>query len=150
MAQYFFDTSALAKYYHTEAGSKEVLDIFGEPGCIVRVSSLGILEAQSVFAMKVRSHETSEEAGLKQRALLMADVASGRLLVHELRDEHFASAAKLIERHGFNRQIRTLDALQLAVALELAQRKFIDMFVLSDKRLADVAQLEGLTVVNPV
>jgi hypothetical protein len=55
LAKYFFDTSALVKYYHTELGSDCVSAIFAEPDRVVRVSNLGVLEAQSVFAMKVRS-----------------------------------------------------------------------------------------------
>jgi len=55
LAQYFFDTSAFATYYHTELGSQKVATIFAEPNRVIRVSNLGVLETQSVFAMKVGS-----------------------------------------------------------------------------------------------
>jgi len=54
--QYFFDTSAFAKYYHTELGSQKVTAIFAETNRQIRVSSLGVLETQS-SAMKVRIGE---------------------------------------------------------------------------------------------
>jgi hypothetical protein len=53
LAQFFFDTSAAVKYYHTETGSPKVLSIFAEPHRRVRISSLGLLELHSAFAMKV-------------------------------------------------------------------------------------------------
>jgi hypothetical protein len=54
----------------------------------------------------------------------------------------------LIERHVRSR-LRTLDALQLAVALALAQRGMIDHFVCADQMLCEMAIAEGLTIINP-
>ena len=75
MAAYFFDTSALVKYYHTELGSDRVNAIFAEPGRVVRISSLGVLETQSVFAMKGRSGELDRDVAGLFRASLMLDIA---------------------------------------------------------------------------
>ena len=63
---------------------------------------------------------------------------------------HFESVGDLITRHGKTRQILTLDALQLAVALSIQQPAVIDQFVRADQRLCDIALLEGLAVINPV
>ena len=79
MAAYFFDTSALVKYYHVELGSDRVNAIFAEPDRVVRASSLGVLEAQSVFAMKVRSAELKRGVAGLFRARLMLDIAAGSL-----------------------------------------------------------------------
>jgi hypothetical protein len=62
---------------------------------------------------------------------------------------HFESAGELIARHGKTRQIHTLDALQLAVALSIRRPAPIDRFVCADQRLCDIASLEGLAVFNP-
>ena len=62
MSQYFFDTSAIVKYYHSEAGTQAVSDIFTERGRKIRISSLGLLEIQSAIAMKVRSGGLTREA----------------------------------------------------------------------------------------
>jgi hypothetical protein len=59
------------------------------------------------------------------------------------------SAGDLIAKHGTTRQIYTLDALQLAVALSVQQPAPIDHFVCADQRLCAIAALEGLAVINP-
>jgi len=46
--------------------------------------------------------------------------------------------------------LRTLDALQLAVALDLKAQGLLDFFVCADEILCQVAEKEGITVVNPV
>ena len=58
-------------------------------------------------------------------------------------------ARDFIANHGLRRHIRTLDALQLSVALHLHQVVPIEQFVCADQRLCDIALLEGLAVVNP-
>ncbi len=45
-----------------------------------------------------------------------------------------------------SRPLRTLDALQLAVALHFHRTANLDGFVCADRRLSEVARLEGLTV----
>jgi len=55
----------------------------------------------------------------------------------------------LTANHGLQRQVRTLDALQLSVALQLHQTAPIDHFVCADQRLCEIAAREGLAVVNP-
>lgn len=77
MARYFFDTSALVKFYHAEVGTAKVSAIFSEQGREVRISSIGLLEVQSAFAMKVRSGAIASLLAGQQRAALMLDLASG-------------------------------------------------------------------------
>lgn len=62
---------------------------------------------------------------------------------------HYQLASDLVATYGPNRQIRTLDALQLAVALKAHRTQPFDGFVCADQRLCDVAALEGLVIVNP-
>ena len=57
MANYFFDTSALANLYRTEQGTPEVERILREPGSVHYISRLAAVELQSVFALKVRTQE---------------------------------------------------------------------------------------------
>ncbi|MGD1095891.1 MAG: type II toxin-antitoxin system VapC family toxin [Bryobacteraceae bacterium] len=149
MAQYFFDDSAFVKYYHTELGSQTVTTIFAEPNRLIRVSSLGVLETQSVFAMKVRAGELDRKAAGTQRAMMMLDIAAGSIAVHALRPDHLTAAERLIGRYGFLRPLKTLDALQLAIALELSHNGLLDAFIVADKRLSEVASVEGLTILNP-
>ena len=149
MAQYFFDTSAIVKYYHTELGTPKVSAIFAEAERKVRISSLGFLEIQSAFAMKVRSGILDRKAAGMQLARLMLDIAAGDIEVYGLTADHFLIAERLIGRHGFADRLRTLDALQLAVALDLSDQRLVDQFVVADKSLVSVATSEGLSVLNP-
>ena len=115
----------------------------------VLISKLGFVEIQSVFAIKVRGGQISrEDAGL-QRAQLIVDVAAGLIEVWSMSLDHFSTAERLIGRYGFSNRLRTLDALQLAVALDLRNQGRLDYFVAADKVLLAVAQLESLPVLNP-
>ena len=84
MAAFFFDTSALVKYYHVEAGTSAVLEIFAQEDRKIRISTLGLLEAQSAFAAKVRSAEIDRNTAGILRARLMLDIAAGELEVFTL------------------------------------------------------------------
>ena len=149
MAQYFFDTSAFAKYYHQERGSSTVEAIFNQPGRVVRLSNLGVPETESAFAMKVRSGQLSRLAAGAQRAKMMLDIAASVIEVVQLQPEHFRSAQLLIGRHGFSNRLRTLDALQLALAIDLRRIGLLDHFVVADQILSAVATAEGLPVIDP-
>ena len=149
MVHYFFDTSALAKYYHPELGSDRVASIAAEADGRVLISNLGFVEIQSVFAIKVRSGAISrEDAGL-QRAQLMVDVAAGLIEVWRMNADHFPDAERLLGRYGFTYRLRTLDALQLAVAIDLQNQGLLDYFVAADRTLLEVARIVGLPVLNP-
>lgn len=149
MGRYFFDSSALAKRYHPETGSAEVERLFAESGREIRISRLSFVETQSAFAMKVRSGFLTVEEAEMQRERLMADIASGEIEVRGMTASHFAGAEQLIARHGYTHRLRTLDALQLAVAINLLSQGLLDKFVVADKVLVEVAALEGISVLNP-
>ena len=149
MALYFFDSSAVAKRYHPEIGSERVMTIFAELQKEIRISQLSFLEVQSVFAMKVRSGFLDRKDAGMQRARFLVDVAAGDIEVVRVTTSHFAIAERLIGRHSFLKRLRTLDALQLAVALDLLGLGLLDYFVVADKILGEVATLEGLAVLDP-
>ena len=62
---------------------------------------------------------------------------------------HFRDAERLINTYGSDSRLRTLDALQLAVALSLQQRGLVGIFVCADRVLCDVAERVGFSVLNP-
>ena len=99
--------------------------------------------------MKVRSAVLERKAAGMQRARLLLDVAAGDIEVYGVIGDHFVTAERLIGRHGFAYRLRTLDALQLAVALDLSSQGLVDHFVVADQPLGEVAALEGLKVINP-
>jgi predicted nucleic acid-binding protein len=125
------------------------LSLFGETVHEIRMSNLTFIEIQSVFARKVRSGVINRDEAVVQRARLMADIAAGEIEVCSINADHFDNAAQLIVRHSFTRPLRTLDALQLAVAIDLAKQGLLDQFVVSDRALSEVAGLEGLKVLHP-
>jgi hypothetical protein len=77
------------------------------------------------------------------------DIATGKLEVFSIGEAEFAGAELLVERYAFVSRLRALDALQLAVALELRNQKLVDHFVAADTILCEVAGLEGFSVINP-
>ena len=57
--------------------------------------------------------------------------------------------AHAVRRIGPSQSLRTLDALQLAVALDLNDPAWPVTFVCADVALGTIAAAEGLTVINP-
>jgi predicted nucleic acid-binding protein len=149
MAHYYFDTSALVKHYHTEPGSTKVDQILGEARAASSIARLTLTEVSSAFAKKVRTGEIADADFVRLRLRFYADVRNRIVTPVRVLNAHFESAGDLIARHGRLRQIYTLDALQLAVALSIQQPTPIDHFVCADQRLSDITSMEGLSVINP-
>lgn len=149
MAGRFLDSSAVAKYYHPELGSAVVEQVVRDPVASILISRLSTVEVQSVFAGKVRSGAISEGDAADLRTRFFEDVANGLFKIAALTSEHFEKAAQLIECYGARHGLRTLDSLQLAVALHLHRAGVVEDFVVADRVLCKVAAFEGLSVTNP-
>jgi predicted nucleic acid-binding protein len=149
LAAYFFDTSALAELYHPEVGTPEVVEIAEAIGAQVRISRLTVVELRSVFAIKVRTQVVSRKDVRLLLRQFQEDVVSRKFHVFAVHESEFALAERLIEQYAFNKPLRTLDAVQLAVALGLRSQGLIDHFVAADAALREVAALEGLSVLDP-
>lgn len=149
MADYFLDTSAWAKHYRVEQGTVEVERILLEPGSTHYLSRLATVEIQSVFARKVRMQEIVAQDLQQIQRLIATDLSARRFLVIRMLQSHFHEADRLLKKHATIKALRTLDALQLAVALSLNARGKLDYFVCADDKLCKVAEDEGLTVINP-
>lgn len=149
MANYFLDTSALAKHYHVEKGTPEVERILSEPGSVHYISRLAAIEIQSVFALKVRTQEITAQDLRQVQSHIAADFAARRFPVVKMLQSHFHEAERLIRKHAPTKAFRTLDSLQLAAALGLNSQGKLDYFVCADGKLCKVAEDEGLSVINP-
>ena len=149
MTFYFVDTSALVKRYHVEAGSSKVAMILAEPDSSHLISRLGLVEAVSAFAVKVREGRIQVAAFSAYRKRLLADVRNRTLNVVRVRVPHCKQADQLLQKHGVAVKLRTLDSLQLATALDLRARAMLDHFVCADVNLCKIAAAEGLSVINP-
>jgi predicted nucleic acid-binding protein len=139
MARYFFDTSALVKHYHAEAVTDAVDRVIDEAGAELLIARLTLVETISVFAIKVRTGEFDVVEFARLRALFATHIARRRYQVFRLLNIHYDRARGLIANHGLRRQIRTLDALQLSVAIRFHQDAPIDQFVGADQRFCDIA-----------
>jgi hypothetical protein len=80
---------------------------------------------------------------------LLQDIARREFRVIRMTDVHYREAERLIQQHGVSRSLRTLDALQLSVALALHRRVALNAFVCADQGLCSVAQEEGIRIINP-
>ena len=140
--EYFIDTSALLKAYISEKGT-DALDRIFEENAVRSISSMGLLEAVSVFQ---RLHSVEESLSRDQFealcARLLADVASGRLVAMSVTPQD-VQAALTLEIHQY---LTVVDAVQIAVAREIGDDI---VFVSSDEKLNRVARENGLSVFNP-
>lgn len=150
MPNYFFDTSACAKLYHREAGSDYMDRIVGQRGSLAIISHLSIVELESVLSIKMRTGEIDEQHAEVARRCLRADLRQRRLMVGSpVQPRHFHAARLLLVRYGATEGLRTLDALQLAIALDLKDTGQIVMLIAADQRLCRVATLAGCPAANP-
>jgi len=83
------------------------------------------------------------------RARFLQDIARAEFRVLRMTDVHYREAERLIQQYGVTRSLRTLDALQLSVALALHRRLILDAFVCADQSLCGVAEEERLRIINP-
>lgn len=149
MPNNFFDTSALGKHYHPEVGTLKVDAILREPTSQHFISRLGAVEMLSVFAGKVRAGVLTLPAFDVLRRRFLTDLTNRLLQAIRMSGFHYDEAQRLVRKHGPSRRLRTLDALQLAVALDLRTKGALDQFICADKVLLGIAAREGLTVVDP-
>jgi len=150
LPHYFLDNSALAKCYHNEIGSEYMDRILEQSGSRSLISHLSIVKLESVLAIKTRTGEIDEQALQIARRRFRADIARQRLLVAPpVHERHFHSARRLLIQYGVSQGLRTLDALQLAIVLDLRQIGQADVLVAADQRLCRVASMAGCSAVNP-
>ena len=149
MADHFYDTSAAVKHYRSELGAPKVDALLAAPAGRHWLSTLGVVEAHSVFARLVRTGQITAAEFHRLRARLLTDIASGLWQIIQIAPADFQQAQQLLVQHATSRGLRTLDVLQLAVALSLHAIAPLDAFVCADANLCLVAASEGLTVINP-
>ena len=147
IANYFFDTSALLKYYIEEGGSEVIRDLIEDSGNNTFViSALTLLEARSAIRRRARAGVTSAEQATNALEQIIQH-SEDRILVRSLSSATMNEAERLIDAYS----LRTLDALQLATCLIAHNGPYPNMtFVCADNRLLDAAEQEGLDILNPL
>ena len=152
MATYFLDSSIVVKYYHPEPGSDAVIRLLSEPTGRFFIACLAVVEVQRALVGKVRAQllPVAEKENLHQR--FYDDLLQHRWWVRRMHDHHYHAAVRLVHKHGPDitaPMLRSLDALQLATALDVQRQTGLDYFVSTDKDLCTIAESEQLTVINP-
>lgn len=136
----FLDTSALAKRYVKEPGSKEVDDLFFSFAREVFVSTLSFVEFAAAIGRKLRNKEMAKRSA--QRALRELETDWYNLFTRvPLSDTLAESAASLAVQYS----LKGADAVHLATAVEV----HADLFVAADNRLITVAEKVGIKSYNP-
>src|ERR1700747_326480 len=100
--------------------------------------------------MKVRTGALDDNGRSLDLHRLRADIARNRLTIGPpIEPKRYRSAAKLLRLHGVSRGLRTLDALQLAIALDMLDASWISVMLSADKRLCEVAEACGCPAIDP-
>ena len=149
MADHFYDTSAAVKHYRAELGTAKVDSLLADTASGHYLSSLGVVEVHSAFARLVRMGTITPLEFHRLRGCLLNDIASGLWRIVQVTPADFQQAQQLLVRYATARSCRTLDALQLAVALGLHAIVPLDDFISADANLCLIAAAEGLAVLNP-
>lgn len=155
MACYFFDTSAIVKYYVKEPGSEWIMEIVdrndlrtGERVNTVFIAEVSIAETAAAFAILHRTDRISRRTRDNIFDNFLSEAESILKLVPVVSDD-FHTAARLTQRYP----LKAYDAVQLALALRhhqaLARRKLELTFVSGDRQQLEAAEAEGLATGNP-
>ncbi len=147
---YFLDTSALAKRYMVELGTDWIQSITTAPTeNQLFLSQLTWVELHSAIARRQREQSLTPEQAEQLLSAAQQHWDSQYYIV-KIDDLLIQLAANLVKQHP----LRAYDAVQLASALilkhELSQSDDLQLVFLSaDDRLLSIAQLEGLSTLNP-
>lgn len=135
----FFDTSSLFKLYHKETGTDELMLLFSASKInTIFLAEITKIEFSSVVWKKCRKNEISENVALE----LLEKFERDSLKFNYISDTNAVKhRAKNLLRKYWKNGLRTLDAIQLASALKMKNK--IDLFLTSDKILAQIALLEN-------
>jgi hypothetical protein len=97
MSNHFLDTSALVKHYHPEVGTPKVDRLWATAGARLFISRLGVVEAVSVFARKVRSGVLAVADFGLLRGRFFADLRLRRPEIIRVLVRHYQEADRLIQ-----------------------------------------------------
>ena len=153
MPFYYFDTSALVKYYVTEPGSTWVRQLIderdtasGQPRHVLFVAEITRVEVAAGLAVIERVGRIRKAERDREYARFTSQLAH-RYAIIPLTTGDFETAAALTQHHP----LKAYDAVQLAVVLRYRRilTAYQLTFVCGDNTLITAAQAEGLSTDNP-
>jgi len=142
----FFDTSALVKFFHEEEGTDIVTELILDRNNEVWISELGRLEFVSAVFRRFRNKELDEEQLNTAVDSFNNQIAGFNIepLGHAVLEE----AELFIENHGRTHGLKALDALHLGAFSLISEKDW--SFVVADDNLCKVAEVIGITTINPL
>ena len=133
MAVFYLDTSALLPYYREEASSEKVQTFLQSLQSPPIISNLTKTEFASALARWVRMKELSTNDADQIQLTFSQHIEQNLFQSRVMTEKHFSLAERwMIQRVG---ALRTLDALHLALAMQLEAN-----LVTCDKALAEAAR----------
>jgi predicted nucleic acid-binding protein len=146
---YFFDSSALVKFYVNETGTVWVRSFTDSEDNVIHVASLAKVETVSALTRRLRRRDITQAEFDNACDDLEQDFATQYRVV-SLTEEIIEEAATLAKKHG----LRAYDAVQLAASLDtsriVSQIESTQLtLVCADLELNAAARAEGLNVENP-
>ena len=143
--KFFFDTSALVKFFYVESGTEIVTQIMEHTASEIWISDLARLEFTSALYRRFRN-KSLDEIKL-HTATIYFDKQLISFNVEPLNQLVIDEAGLFLKKFGKEYGLRTLDALHLGTYSLISEQGWC--FVTSDTVLADVATLAGFLALNP-
>jgi len=139
----YVDTSALLALYERHPETEAV-----EAYCLnarILISRLTLVEFRSAVLRNKRKGNITLSQARQIIEALRRDAS--KYLLAEITPTILRRACDLVEKYSAGRNLRSLDAVQLAAAVELPRRLSVVHFVTLDTHpLADIARHEGFSV----
>lgn len=141
----FFDTSALVKFFHEEAGTETVSKLILDSNNNIWVLELARLEFLSAVFRRFRTKELDEDRlntamdSFEKQAETWNVEPLGRAVLEE--------AATLMKNHARKHGLKALDAIHLGAFSLISEADWA--FVAADDSLCGVAEVIGHTTINP-
>lgn len=142
----FFDTSAFIKLFIDEKGCNSVRRLAEDYRNELFALSLIRLESLSAVCRRARNGEIPLE--MIRKFIKSMDEVLQYWHVEQFTEVIVEEAESLMKNYGFDKGLRSLDALHLAAFTLNAESEW--RFVCSDVRLCSVAETLGYEVINPV
>ena len=135
----FLDTSALVKLYHNEKGSHALRDFLKvqKEELVLSISDISMIEFLSSFMRRVRLHEIPLTKVRNVFLQFRTDALSFNIIETDTVIKDFS--IRLIELHGSEKSLRTLDSLHIAAAIIFNQIIPVNYFLSVDRKQLAVA-----------
>jgi len=142
----FFDTSALIKFFHKEAGTDAVTGLILNEENKIWISEVAEVEFLSAIYRRFRNQEIDREK--LEIAISAFEEQMESFDIEPLGNVTIKEAKILLNRYGKNFGLRTLDAFQLAAFTLISEDDWY--FVTSDSRLYSIVVQMGFNSINPL